>query len=89
MSEITTTNNDHRMLLVHTQNLADLIIQEFHIISISLLSKSAKIVQILPDLRCRHLHFRAQLTGRNALDSIIQHLAKISVISRKPFDYRF
>ncbi len=72
MSEITAADNDHRMRLIHSQYLSDLIIQILYIITVSLLPKSPEIIQILPNLRGCHLHLVAQLSGRNTLNAIIQ-----------------
>lgn len=49
-SKVAAADNDHVVNLVQTKNLADLGSQIFYIITIALLSETAEIVQILPDL---------------------------------------
>ena len=44
------------MGFVKTQDLADLLIKVLYLVAISLLSEASKIIKILPDLGCRHLH---------------------------------
>ena len=44
------------MLAVNTEDLRDLSIQIFYVIAVSLLAKSAKIIQILPDLGSGYFH---------------------------------
>ncbi len=89
MPEITAADDDHGMDPVHSQNLADLIMEIFYIIPVPLLTKPPEIVQILPDLGRSHLHFVAQLSGRNALHPTVQYLSQIPVISRQTFNHCF
>ena len=55
-TEITCTDNNHIMSTVNTKNFSYLIIKILYIISVSLLAKPSKIVQILSYLRCGNLH---------------------------------
>ena len=61
LSQMSRSYYDQIMFFIQSQYPADLIIKIFHVISISLLSKTTKIIQILSDLGCRHLHDITQL----------------------------
>jgi hypothetical protein len=69
------------MLSVKTKNFTDFLIQILYIITISLLTKSAKIIQILANLRGRHHHPVTQIIGGNALNAFLQQFSQITVIS--------
>ena len=55
-TEITCPDNNHIMSTVNTKNFTYLIIKILYIISVSLLPKPSKVVQILSYLRCGNLH---------------------------------
>ena len=63
--------DDQMMLLIQAQDAGNLRIQVLHVIAVSLLPKAAEIVEILPDLRGRHMHQTAQLLGGNPLHALI------------------
>ena len=56
LSQMSRSYNDQIMLLVQSQDLANLFVEILHIVSISLLSEPAEIIQILSDLGRGHLH---------------------------------
>ncbi len=56
--------------------------QIFDIISIPLLAKTTKIVQILADLGRSDIHSAAQIIGGNALYPCVQQFPKVAVITR-------
>ena len=73
LSQIAGTDQDHVVLLIQPQDLADLLIQIFRVIAISLLAKPSEIIKILSDLRGGHLHDPAQLLrGDPLLAGILQ-----------------
>lgn len=56
LSQITGTQDDHRMNGIQSQDLTDLCIKIVYIIAIPLLPKTAKIIKILTDLRSCGMH---------------------------------
>ena len=60
------------MISVQSQNLTNLCIQIFDIITLSLLSESAEIIQILTNLGSGDFHALAQVVGGNALYTVFQ-----------------
>ena len=55
------TNNDDIMCGIESKYLSDLLIEILDIVSIALLAKASKVVQILTDLRGGHIHAAAQI----------------------------
>ena len=43
-------------IAVYTENLTDLGVEIFHVISVALLSKAAKAIEVLANLGCGHVH---------------------------------
>ena len=84
LSQISCSDYDKVMGFVQSEDLADLRVQMLYIISVSLLSESSEIVQILPDLRCRHMHLLAQVAGRDPLYACIEQFPQKPVIPRQP-----
>ena len=56
LSQITGTQDDHRMNGIQSQDLTDLCIKIVYIIAIPLLPKTAEIIKILTDLRSCGMH---------------------------------
>ena len=56
LSQITSTQDDHRMNGIQSQDLTDLCIKIMYIIAIPLLPKTAEIIKILTDLRSCGMH---------------------------------
>ena len=56
LSQITGTQNDHRMNGIQSQDLTNLCIKIMYIIAIPLLPKTAEIIKILTDLRSCGMH---------------------------------
>ena len=86
LADISSSNYNHILNLIQTQNLADLFIEIFYIVTISLLAKSAEIIQILTNLRSCHMHPSAELIRRNPLHSCFHQLIQIPVIPGQPLD---
>ena len=80
--------HNHIILFINSKNPSDFIKQVVHVVSVSLLSKSAKIIQILANLRSRYFHFGTEFAGRNPFDSLLFQFSKVSVITRQTFDNR-
>ena len=87
LSQISRADNDQVVFLIKAEYAADGRVEILHIITVALLTESAEIVKILPDLRRRHMHQPAQLLGRNPLHSLILQLAEESEIPGKATDY--
>ena len=60
-SKIACTHYNHTVSLINSKNLCNFFMKILYIISISLLPKSAKLIQILTYLRCSNIHFNTQL----------------------------
>ena len=75
LSQIAGADQNHIMLLVQPQYLADLFVQIAGIVSVSLLPETAEIIEILPDLRGSDVHDPAQLLRRNPLDTFVLKVA--------------
>ncbi len=56
LPQITCPNDNQVMALVQTEYFPDFLKQVFHVITISLLPKAAKIIKVLSDLRCGYFH---------------------------------
>ena len=82
-------DDNELIFLVQSQDIADFLIQIVDAVTIALLSETAKIIQILSDLRSRISDQIAQILGRNLFDSFFLQLAQISPVSRQSFDDGF
>ena len=71
------------MILIHTQNMADLGPQLFHIIAVALLTELAEAAEVLTDLRRCEAELAAQLAGRYAAYACVRKLIELSEITRK------
>ena len=63
LSHITGTDYNNVVLSIETKDFSNLLIQILHIITVSLLTKTTKIIQILTDLRSSYFHSHTQLIG--------------------------
>ena len=88
LSQIAGADNYHAVFFVQPENRADLLIKTVHTVSVSLLPEASKIVQVLPDLRCRVSDQIAEFLGGNLLHAFLLQLDQISPVPREPLDYR-
>ena len=88
LSEMPRTDQNQIVYVVNSQDPADLLIEEFYVIPISLLSKSAKVIEILSNLRCGYLHHITQFLRRNPLYSSVLQFSQEAVITWESADHR-
>ena len=66
MAQIAHADHHQMMVVVHTQNVADLGAQLLHVIAVTLLAELTEAAEILPDLRGGDVHFLTQRVGGDA-----------------------
>ena len=89
LPQITSSYNDHRMHDIQPQDLTNLCIKIFYIITVSLLSKSPEIIQILTYLRRCNTHFFTKIIGRDSLYIVFQKFTKVSIVTWQSLNHSF
>ena len=89
LPQITSSYNDHRMHDIQPQDLTDLCIKIFYVITVSLLSKSPEIIQILTYLRRCNTHFFTKIIGRDSLYIVFQKFTKVSIVTWQSLNHSF
>ena len=79
--KVARAQQDCAVQLVQPHDVGDLLMERRYIITVSLLTESAKAVQILPDLRRGELHELRKFTGRDAGHIFFQKITQKPVIS--------
>ena len=74
---------------IQPQDLTDLCIKIFYIITVSLLSKSPEIIQILTYLRRCNTHFFTKIIGRDSLYIVFQKFTKVSIVTWQSLNHSF
>ena len=86
MSQIADADHDQMVIIVHAQNMADLSLQFFHIITVTLLSELAKAAEVLADLGGGDAHLLPQGMGGDPHDAAAAQFIQMAVISWKTPD---
>ena len=87
-AQIARAQQDRRAPGAQAEDRAQLLLQFVDIIPIALLSKAAKAVEILPDLRSGQPHAFRQRAGRDTLHAFRLQFADVPVIAGQPLDHR-
>ena len=81
--EIPRTDDNGIEALPDREYLADLGKQVTDIVSVALLPEAAKAVEILPYLRCGHVHQGGQLAGRDAGTPLRDQFPQVAIVARQ------
>ena len=86
VAQITDTDQNDMVIAVHAEDLADLALKVFYIITVALLTKFTEATEILTDLGCGKAHFAAEQIGRNTDGLFLLQIVQITIISGKSAD---
>ena len=75
------------VVVIHSQDAADLRVELFYVIAVALLAKLAEAAQILADLGRGNVHLLAQGVGGDAHHALGAQLGQLPVVTGKPPDY--
>ena len=87
VAQVTDTDDDDPVLIVHAQNAADLRAKFADVVAVSLLAELTEAAEILTDLRGGDAHSGAQRVGGDAHDTLVVEIVKIAIISGQTTDY--
>ena len=86
VTQITDTNQNDVVTAIHTEDLADLPLEVFDIITVALLTELTKAAEILTDLRGGKAHFAAEQVGGNTDGFLLLQIVEITIVAGKSAD---
>ena len=80
------TDDDEVVVVVHTQDVADLAPELLHIVAVALLAELAEAAEVLADLGGGDVHLLAQLVGGDADGAPLAELGEVAVVTGEAAD---
>ena len=81
MTQVAHADHNQVVVVVHPQDVADLGLQLFHVITVPLLAKLTEATEVLPDLGGGDIHLLPQGVGGDPHHAAVAEIGQLPVIS--------